>query len=142
MFDNLRLHILAHGLRLSTGLLLFTSGISKLMNMDMYTGYMQNVQSIAFMKDIIVPSLPWIELILGLLLILGLFTQIVAVAATILFLGMSIFAGVTSMGVALQFHFFAFLTSLSLSLGGKQNGPTLDSMLMKRGSGKVEKIKV
>ncbi len=142
MFNNLKLQLLAHGLRLSTGLMLTLAGLNKLLISNGYASMINNTESLQFMKDVLIPALPWAELLVGLLLLFGLWTTWAALASAIMFLGMSIFLGFNNAdSMMLSYHGYVFFTSLSLFLGGKQGGPTLDRILEKKFT-KVEKISV
>jgi len=142
MFNNLRLHLLAHGTRLSVGLVLFLNGLNKVLGSDMFTSEVGTALGSGSLHDLTLQLLPWIEMIGGVLLIIGLFTQVIAILLAIIFFVGSILLGFFIETTGISYHAFMFLVLLSLSFGGTQMGPTCDHVVEKKLRGKVEKIKV
>jgi len=131
-----------HLVRISLGLLLFLAGFSKaFLYNEGFVGMVQGMENIAFMTDFVANVLPWGELLLGTLLILGFCTRGMAVISTLLFLAITASTGIFGGGVSLQGHTFALLISISLIFAGNQECCTVHALIKKKDKKNVQKIK-
>lgn len=129
-----------HFLRMSLGLIMVLGGINKLFVIpEGFANMVHGLSALGSMQDFVIMVLPWAELILGILLVVGLFLQVVSVLAAITFLLMIFVLGVFGGGIMPAYHSFTFLAAIALAIGGKQACCSIDGMFKKKAP--VEKIK-
>ena len=134
----------ALGLRISLGLMFLGTGSAKAFFMhDGFVGMVTKMPNLLGMNDFVVSVLPWAEMLLGLLLLIGAFTFWAALGAVVTLILVTLSMGFFGPGISLPYHVYALLTAISLAFGGRdmQSCCALDNVLWKKAMPK-EKIKV
>ncbi len=128
-------------LRVITGVIPLLSGINKLSNLEMFQGYVQSMEVLGGMQGFVGTTLPWVEIILGAFLILGIFSRYAAAGMTLTFLLITITSGFMGNGGTLALHSYLIFTSLALVLM-PTSCLSIEGLLRNKKSATIEKIKV
>lgn len=135
-------------LRIVTGLMVLSAGLNKVLiiGTQNFASYIQNLPQLGFMQNAVAYGLPWIEIILGIALIIGIFTRISSMITALIFGGMIVYMGFFSQAGSLMMnhHSYICLNAIAfLFLGKEPTQWSFDTWLKKYQKSKnVKTIKV